>query len=201
MNDQFNTRQTLLMRAKDPNDELAWDEFFGYYSGFINMLLHKIRIPQEVHEDLQQEILLKIWKALQDYEDDPAKAKFRTWLAAVIRNAALAYMRTYRNRQKRENTLAEEQDLFTEENYAPNHIDQLINEEWAGYMVNHVIEHLKKFFSGKAIEVFQLSSKGMESSEISKKLDIPANTVYVLRNRVKVRLMSEMKSLRQSIEF
>ena len=68
-------------------------------------------------------------------------------------------------------------------------------------MVNHVIEHLKKFFSGKAIEVFQLSSKGMESAEISKKLDIPANTVYVLRNRVKVRLMSEMKSLRQSIEF
>ena len=59
----------------------------------------------------------------------------------------------------------------------------------------------KKFFSGKAIEVFKLSSKGMSSSEISSELDIPVNTVYVLRNRVKVRLMSEMKNLRQSLEF
>ena len=75
--------------------------------------------------------------------------------------------------RRREHILAEEQDLFTEDNYAPNQIDELINEEWAGYMVNHVIEHSKNFFSGKAIEVFQLSSKGMESSEISKKLEIP----------------------------
>jgi RNA polymerase sigma factor (sigma-70 family) len=189
------------MRAKDPDDELAWDEFFGYYSGFIKMLLHKMKIPNELHDDLQQEILLKIWKALQDYEDDPAKAKFRTWLAAVIRNAALAYMRSFRNQQRREESLIEDHDLFNEKVLSPNKIDELINEEWAAYMVNHVIEHLKSFFSGKAIDVFKLSSKGMSNSEISSKLDIPANTVYVLRNRVKVRLMSEMQSLRQSLEF
>ena len=143
MNDQFNTRKTLLMRAKDPDDELAWDEFFAYYSGFIQMLMYKMKIPHDLHEDLQQEILLKVWKALQDYEEDPAKAKFRTWLAAVIRNAALNYMRSYRNQQKRESAASAEQDLFSEANYAPTQIDEIINEEWAAYMVNHIIDHLK----------------------------------------------------------
>ena len=201
MADQFNTRKTLLLRAQDPDDDLAWSEFFDYYSGFIKMLLHKIKIPLQLHEDLQQETLLKIWKALQNYEDDPGKAKFRTWLAAVIRNAALNYMRSYRNQQRRGETMAEENDIFSKDSYTPSKIDELINEEWAAYMVNHVIEHLKKFFSGKAIEVFKLSSTGMSSSEISSELDIPVNTVYVLRNRVKVRLMSEMKNLRQNLEF
>ena len=199
MNDQFNTRKTLLKRAQDPADELAWSEFFDYYSGFIKMLLNKMAIPSQLHEDLQQEILLKLWAILQNYQEDPARAKFRTWLAQVIRNIARAYMRSIRNQQRREETLR--QDMFSDENYTANEIDQLINEEWAAYMINHVIEHLKNFFSGKAIEVFKLSSKGMSTHEISTKLNIPANSVYVLRNRVKVRLMSEMKSLRQSVEF
>ncbi|MCM8538450.1 MAG: RNA polymerase sigma factor [Lentisphaeraceae bacterium] len=201
MTDQFNTRKTLLMRAKDPDDELAWSEFFEYYSGFISMLLFKMKIESQLHEDLKQEILLKIWGALQSYEEDPGKAKFRTWLAGVIRNAALHYLRSYRKREKREDSLAASHDLFTDENYAPSKIDELINEEWAHYMVSHIINHLKQFFSGKAIEVFTLSSKGMNSTEISNKLDIPTNTVYVLRNRVKARLMTEMQSLRQSLEF
>ncbi|MCM8530691.1 MAG: RNA polymerase sigma factor [Lentisphaeraceae bacterium] len=201
MTDQFNTRKTLLLRAKDPSDELAWSDFVEYYSGFISMLLFKMKIEQQLHEDLKQEILLKIWGALQDYEEDPTRAKFRTWLAAVIRNAALNYMRSHRSRERREDSLAQSHDLFTDENYAPSRIDEIINEEWAHYMVNHIIDHLKKFFSGKAIEVFTLSSEGIKSSEISRRLEIPTNTVYVLRNRVKARLMTEMQSLRQSLEF
>lgn len=201
MTEQFNTRKTLLLRAKNPDDELAWSEFFDYYSGFISMLLHKMKIEAHLHEDLKQEIVVKIWKALQDYEDDPERAKFRTWLAAVIRNVTLSYMRSYRSRERREDYIVKSHDLFTDENYAPSKIDEIINEEWAHYMVNHIIDHLKQFFSGKAIEVFTLSSKGMSSSEISSLLDIPTNTIYVLRNRVKTRLMSEMQSLRQTLEF
>ena len=189
------------MRAQNPNVELAWSEFVEYYRGFIEMLLHKMKIPLQLHDDLQQEIILKIWGALQNYQEEPEKAKFRTWLAVVIRHATLSYMRSFRSQERREASLGQSHDLFTDDNYAPSMIDEIINEEWANYMVNHVIEHLKKFFSGKAIDVFLLSSKGKSTKEISAQLDVPANTVYVLRNRVKDRLLSEMNHLRQSLEF
>jgi len=198
MTDQYNTRKTLLMRAKDPNDQLAWNEFVEYYAGFIQMLLHKMAIPHQIHDDLKQEVLLKIWKSLQQYEVREG-AKFRAWLGVVIRHAILAYMRSYRKRENRELSLALA-DL-EEESENSSRIDELINDEWVNYMVNHVIEHLRQFFSGKAIDVFLLSSKGMKTKEISDKLDVPANTVYVLRNRVKDRLLKEMNKLRASLEF
>ncbi|WDE98162.1 sigma-70 family RNA polymerase sigma factor [Lentisphaera profundi] len=199
MTDQFNTRKTLLMRAKDPNDQLAWNEFVEYYSGFIQMLLHKMKIPQQLHDDLKQEVLLKIWKALGQYEVKQ-DIKFRTWLSVVIRNGILAYMRSYRKRKNRESALSEE-SLFNEENFEPSQVEKIIDEEWANYMVSHVVEHLRQFFSGKAIDVFLMSSKGKSTQEISDDLQIPANTVYVLRSRVKDRLLIEMKNLRQVLEF
>jgi RNA polymerase sigma factor (sigma-70 family) len=198
MTEQFNTRKTLLMRAKDPDDQLAWNEFVEYYTGFIEMLLNKMNIPTQIHDDLKQEILLKIWKGLQQYESQE-NAKFRTWLAVVIRNAIYAYMRSYRKREDRESSF--DTSDYIQEDESPTRIDEIINEEWVSYMVNHVIEHLKNFFSGKAIDVFLLSSKGLKTEEISEQLDIPANTVYVLRNRVKDRLLNEMNNLRQVLEF
>ena len=190
------------MRAKDPDDELAWSEFIDYYNGFIQMLLHKLKIPQELHDDLQQEILVKIWQALKNYQEDAKKTKFRTWLATVIRNASFSYMRSLRSRQRREQAQCpSHDDFFTDDHYAPSMIDELINEEWVNYMVNHVLEHLQQYFSGKAINVFRLSSEGKSTKEICAQLDIPANTVYILRNRVKDRLLSEMSSLRQNLEF
>ena len=187
------------MRAKDPNDQLAWSEFVAYYSGFIQMLLHKMKIPQQLHDDLKQEVLLKIWKALEQYELKK-DIKFRTWLSVVVRNGILAYMRSYRKRKNRESAVSEE-SLFNEENFEPSQVEKIIDAEWANYMVSHVVEHLRQFFSGKAIDVFLLSSKGKSTQEISHDLQIPANTVYVLRSRVKDRLLIEMKNLRQVLEF
>ena len=45
------------------------------------------------HKNLKQEILLTVWKALQQYEAKEG-VKFRTWLSVVIRHAILGYMRT-----------------------------------------------------------------------------------------------------------
>jgi hypothetical protein len=40
--EQWKTRQTLIARARDPNDSQAWDEFAGYYAGFIRMVLMQL---------------------------------------------------------------------------------------------------------------------------------------------------------------
>ena len=200
MHDKFHTRKTLLMRAKDPNDQLAWSEFVDYYSGFIQILLYKMKIPEQLHDDLKQEVLLKIWKALKEYQVSP-KVKFRTWLGVVIRNAVLTFMRSYRARERRKESLIAEHELFSEDKFTTSKVDEVIKEEWVNYMVNHVLEHLKGCFSGKAIDVFLLSSQGLTTKEISEKLAVPAHTVYVLRSRVKDRLLSEMSELRKSLEF
>lgn len=61
---KWETRQTLLQRAKDPDDHGAWEQFADYYHGFIQMILHKMDLSVQDHEDLIQEVLIKLWKSL-----------------------------------------------------------------------------------------------------------------------------------------
>lgn len=201
MAEDLKTRRTLLARAKDLNDNLAWNDFAGYYAGFIRMVLCKMHVPQSEYDDLNQEILLKIWKGIQSFDTDNDKARFRTWLSVVIRNVIIQYMRSYRLREQREEGHDEITDPHTLESHYEERLEKIINEEWEQYMAEKVLEHLRKFFSGKAIDVFLLSTLGKSSEEISRELNVPLNTVYVLRNRVKVRFMDELKTLRTIIEF
>lgn len=74
----WETRLTLLGRARDPEDETAWQEFAAYYRSFIRAVLTKMNVDANDLDDLQQEILLRLWKILGRYDEE--RAAFRTWL-------------------------------------------------------------------------------------------------------------------------
>ena len=54
MSEEWNTRQSLLMRAKDPTDEEAWADFVKYYERFIYHLLHRMNLKADDFEDMVQ---------------------------------------------------------------------------------------------------------------------------------------------------
>jgi len=40
--EDWNTRKSLLLRASNPNDHEAFEEFVYYYKNFINMVFSKL---------------------------------------------------------------------------------------------------------------------------------------------------------------
>ncbi|MDD7985213.1 sigma-70 family RNA polymerase sigma factor [Lentisphaera marina] len=201
MSDFAPTRITLIQRVKNPDDQAAWTDFCEYYSGFITMLLNKMKVPNSLHHDLTQELMLKLWKSIKSFDVDDSRARFRTWLGKVLRNSVIDYMRSENARKNREFRTGEEDNYFNILAGGNSDLDKVIHQEWTDYMLNQAIEHLKSSFSGNAIEVFMMSSQGNSVKEISQNLSIPANTVYVLRSRVKAKFMAELKQLRELFEF
>jgi RNA polymerase sigma-70 factor (ECF subfamily) len=192
----WNTRLTLIERAKDPENEQAWQEFESYYHSFIRMVLRKMQLPHNDQEDLAQEVLIKLWQNLRNLQLDQDKAKFRTWLSVVIKNTVLNYLDSDKRREKREDVYRE---TLPEE--AKQDIDAWIEAEWKQHMIDKVLKHLESFFSGQALSIFLMDLEGKSIDEISEQLDIKKNSIYVLRNRVKQRFMKEIKHLRQTLEF
>ncbi len=86
MSNQWVTRQTLLQRAQNPDDEGAWEDFVFYYRDFIQVIIYKLKFSGKDTDDLTQVILLNLWKDLKTY--DKNNASFRNWLGRVINNAA-----------------------------------------------------------------------------------------------------------------
>ena len=122
-NEQWQTRQTLILRARDTSDQQAWKNFTTYYEGFIRMVLMQLQAPIDDLEDLRQTILIKLWKSLSTMELGRNHARFRTWLGTVIRNTVYTHCSQNASRKRRETNAA------VAEVVAPD-IEDVIESEW-----------------------------------------------------------------------
>ena len=192
--EQWETRQTLVVRARDPNDSQAWDEFTDYYASFIRMVLMQLRAPKDDLEDLSQTILLKLWQNLSTVELGRDHARFRTWLGTVIRNTFYTHCSQGASRKRRET------DAAVADVVRPD-IEDIIESEWRKHIIALVIERLKASFSGKAMDVFTMTLDGKSVDDIASALNLTKDSVYVLRNRVQSRFRKEARQLRSFLEF
>jgi RNA polymerase sigma-70 factor (ECF subfamily) len=189
------TRQTLIQRAKNPNDPLAWKDFDAYYRNFISLVITKLNVPSADRDDLTQEVLLKVWKSLEKMIPNKNNAKFRTWLSTIIRNTVIDYFK--KNKNKKTISIDEHNISIS----IPSNIETMINDQWETHLSRLAIERVSKKFSGNAMEVFTQSYTGKSTEEISENLNISVDTVYVLKNRVKNKLLIEIKNLQKELEF
>jgi len=83
------TRPSLLIRVRDPADQAAWQEFVEIYRPVILRLAQHKGMQAADAEDIAQEVLVAVAKALEQREHDLKRAKFRTWLHRVANNIIL----------------------------------------------------------------------------------------------------------------
>jgi RNA polymerase sigma factor (sigma-70 family) len=83
------TRASLLLRVRDPADQAAWREFVEIYRPVIVRLVRQKGMQAADAEDVAQEVLAAVAKAIEQRAHDPGRAKFRTWLRRVATNAIL----------------------------------------------------------------------------------------------------------------
>ena len=194
MNDKYVTRKTLLLRARDPEDHDAWGEFVEFYKRFIYHVLNRMNISDNDFDDLVQEVLIRLWEKLGTY--DPEKARFRSWLSFVIRNIVINHVRQKSRRSQQMENLA---DTLTD-SASGSEIEQMIEKEWKLYISKMAFDTVKELFSGKAIQVFELSLEGFDTAQISVKVGIAQGSVKVLKSRVKSRYMAEVQRLITELE-
>jgi RNA polymerase sigma-70 factor (ECF subfamily) len=87
------TQPALLrdLRSKERRED-AWAAFHDSYQQVIFDWCHG-RLDYHSAEDLTQEILLKLFRALPAHEHDPARGRFRCWLKTVVANALRDHVR------------------------------------------------------------------------------------------------------------
>jgi len=89
MNPTPETRASLLIRVRDPADQAAWYEFVEIYRPVILRLARQKGMQDADADDVAQQVLVAVAKAVEQREHDPSRAKFRTWLQRVAHNAII----------------------------------------------------------------------------------------------------------------
>ena len=83
----MNTRSSLLIRVRDTTDAEGWHEFLTLYEPLIHAYVRKMGICGYDADDAVQDILIRLLKTLPEFQLDRERARFRTWLWKVTRNA------------------------------------------------------------------------------------------------------------------
>lgn len=191
------TSYSLLLRARDLNDQDAWSELYQYYRLFIFYILQQFAVAPDDIDDLTQEVLVTLTNKINSY--DPKQGRFRSWLSGIIRNTYLKYRTKQQRTNNHVNSIADHQEII--DLVQNSQIDELIEAEWRKYITNVAFQRVSEKFQGQAIEVFKLGLKGKSAEEIAEATDLKVSSVYTLRKRVKKLLMLEIKSVVDDLEY
>jgi len=190
--DDKQTRFTLIQRIRNQMDQSSWEEFTATYSPYINAILYRSGIPYDQVEDVSQDIFVKVWKGIENFEYDPEKCHFRTWLSTVCRNKVYDYWKS------KKATSVELDEANLEDKTAE--IDEIIEREWKIYIAEKALKNICAKFEAHVVRAYKEFQTGRSVKEISNELGIAENTVHVYSKRVKAAMTREITLLINYLE-
>ncbi len=142
-------------------------------------------------QELMQEVLIKAWQSIPNFEYDPKKGKFRWWLCTIVKHTAYNYfLKEKRKINKNDSFKASNSSTISEPE-----VDKLAEEEWKKFVVKKAWENIIDEFSDNVIEIFRGLSDGKAVKEIAEEFNIEENTVHVYKSRITRRLYREIAKI------
>ncbi len=106
----MDTRVSLLLRIRDPQDVSAWTEFDEMYRPLLYRYAKSQGLIDADAEDEVQRCMTAIQQIMSDFNYDPRKGRFKSWLRTMINNRCRNHRRDVKARMARMQAVGEMQD-------------------------------------------------------------------------------------------
>ncbi|HEY6563248.1 MAG TPA: sigma-70 family RNA polymerase sigma factor, partial [Pirellulaceae bacterium] len=87
------TRTSLIMRLRRPEDERAWLEFWSLYQPVVLQVARRRGLQDADAMDLTQEVMRRVAQAIERWEPGRELGSFRGWLRTITRNLVVQFLR------------------------------------------------------------------------------------------------------------
>lgn len=195
MDDQPDTRHTLIAKLRDPGDAAAWREFISLYEPLIYRVARTKGLQDADAQDLCQEVFRAVARAVDRWVPDPSRGTFRGWLFTIARNLTVNFLsRRGRHPQGSGDTAFHERldalpadDPDTSAEFDTEYRKRLFR--WAA-------DRVKDEFTPRTWQAFwQTAVENRPVTSVADELGMTAGAVYVARSRVLARLRQRIDQL------
>ncbi len=194
------TRMSLIARLSDFEDRQAWDEFTAIYRPTLFDLARRSGLQDSDADDAVQDILWAVGRSVARWKPDPARARFRTWLARIARNLVINLLIQQQRRPWRlgDSNL---QDL----------LKRVPDKGCEAEAQRFLLAFRRQAFAIAAEKVqcrveprtwaafYRTSIDGVPVQQVSGELALDRGMVYVARSRVMRLLREEVEAMEQDV--
>ncbi len=186
------TRPSLLLRVRDANDADAWGEFEALYRPVILRLARIKGMQDSDADDLSQLVLMAVSRAVEKWEPDASRGRFRTWLHTVANNAILnALTRGVRDRAAANETIDELLQQRPDRN-GPD--SDLLRTEYRREVFSRAAQQIRSEFTDDTWNSFWLTAvDGVDVEVAAVQLGRTRGSVYASRSRVMTRIKEKVE--------
>ncbi|MEM8681072.1 MAG: sigma-70 family RNA polymerase sigma factor, partial [Planctomycetota bacterium] len=173
---------SLLDRLRASQGERDWEQFIEVYDGLIARWLQRAGVAEADAEDLKQEIMVALVKAVPEFQHNGHVGAFRKWLKTLVTQRVLNHFRARRVRSGQRYLEAGGDELLAIE-------DRMLTDEWEQEHDRHVLAELMKLvevhFTATTWTAFRRQVLEHQPAEnVAASLGITANAALIAKSRV-----------------
>lgn len=195
MNSLPDTRASLILRIADARDVQAWDDFTSLYQPVVYRLARQHGFQHADAEELVQEAMLAIARAVERWVPDPGRGRFRDWLRRIARNLMINFL-TRRKHQVWGTGDSDMQILLDVPCDGDSEASQLFEIEYRRQAFRHAATRVQSSVTESTWQSFWMSTvEGRPPDEVARRLAVSVGSVYVARCRVMARLREAVRQM------
>lgn len=193
MDETPGTRQSLIVRLRDPANSAAWGEFVALYEPLIYRLARRKGLQDADAQDLCQEVFRAVARAVDRW--DPARGSFRAWLSQIARNLLINFL-TRGQHQPRGSGNTSMQQLLEAQPVNDPSATAIFEAEYERRLFQLAAEEIRCQFAPATWQAFwRTAVEGRVPSDVAADLELSVGAVYVARSRVLASLKKRIEQL------
>jgi len=198
------TRDSLLSRLKNSQDQESWQDFFNTYWKLVYGVAIKAGLTDQEAQDAVQETVITVARHIPAFKYDPSVCSFKTWLLNVTRWRISDQLRKRRPElfaaRRKAADPARTSTIERIADPASLDLDAVWESEWEQHLLAAAIGKVKLRVSPEQYQIFDLCVfKEAPIKKIARELGVSKGRVYLARHRIAAMLKEEIKGLEKKM--
>jgi len=202
------TRESLLRRLSDCDDQASWREFYETYRDLIYRFALKAGCSETEAEEVVQETVIAVARKLPEFKYEPAKCSFKTWL---LNQTVWRIKDQFRKRPEAGQALGRKPARRSEDTRRTGTIERIADPaggdlaalwetEWQETVAQAAMQRVKEQANLKDCQMFDLYVlRGWPAREVARALGVSVARVYLAKHRIAPLVKKDIKRLETTL--
>lgn len=198
------TRQSLLSRLKDWDDQDSWRDFFNTYWRLIYGAAVRAGLSEAEAQEVVQETVITVAKKMQGFKYEPASGSFKGWLLTITRWRIADQFR-------KRTPLCDADPIEVEQSDRTAAIERVADpasgqweahwdEEWTRNISQVASERVKDRVAPELYQIFDcLMTKRWSPRKVAQQLRVRLAQVYYAKYKVGTLIRKEVRRLEKQM--